>query len=445
MDWNDFSQNTLNDYKVAMNFDIEEYKTELLEVNETISELAYLTHDYFRYYGKFPSKIGRYIIDTLISEKKIDPTSDFLFDNYAGSGTSLVEAKLAGFDSGAIDINPFAVLASNVKTNNYDISILTDMWMHISRDINAAAPYTNGQIMLFDECANEDSEHILNFSKKIYQEFPDVEKWFVSETIFELSIIKYFLLKLPYDKYREFFTLAFFAIIRRVSRAHDGEVRPHVNKKKKIRRPIDAFTKKVTEMIETMQAWNNATDHKVKSCCYVCSNIDSNKVGTLIDSLKLDYKKELGLVVSHPPYLNCFDYIPVYKLKFLWAFGFDEIYGEADYSLIKKSEIKSYPASTDKLINAYFQHNIDSYKVIYNNLKNGGYCCIVIGDCTINKELLSVHKIFIKALESIGFKVDRIVYRTTSYGLGRYAYKHKADYNDNEDGKKDAILFLYKS
>ena len=129
MDWNKLGENTLQDYIDDANFNVSErYETDFLEVSETISELSYLTHDYFRYYGKFPSKVASYIISTLSDQNKISACSDFIFDNYNGSGTSLVEAKLAGFCSGGVDVNPFGVLASNVKTYNYDINKLNDIF-----------------------------------------------------------------------------------------------------------------------------------------------------------------------------------------------------------------------------------------------------------------------------------------------------------------------------
>lgn len=58
---------------------------------------------------------------------------------------------------------------------------------------------------------------------KTYLEFPDIEKWFSLSPIHDLSVIKYCILQLPLGRNREFFLLAFFAIIRRVSRAYDGE------------------------------------------------------------------------------------------------------------------------------------------------------------------------------------------------------------------------------
>lgn len=430
MDWINIQDNTISDYIEDAHFDVfNRYDTDFLEVNETITELSYLTHNYFRYYGKFPSKIGKYIIDSLVESNQLDRNIDFIFDNYNGSGTSMVEAKIAGFHSGGIDINPFGVLAANVKTYNYDVNKLKDTYDKLLESIKSAS---------------SSNVAIGEINKQIYIEFPDVEKWFDTSVIKDLCIIKYFLLTMPYDKYREFFDLAFFAIIRRVSKAYDAEVRPHVNLKKRQRNVIAAFEKKVTEMITTMNAWNQVTSESVISKTVMCNNSNEKQVTKAIDHLKVLFDRQLGLVISHPPYLNCFDYIPVYKLKFFWAFGFNEIYGEHSYKDIKSYEIKSYPAKRDAFINNYFEHNMKAYKAIYDNLKPGGYCCIVIGDCTINKELFSVHKMFILGMESLGYKVRKVTYRSTAYGMGRYAYNNKADYTDNKDGKQDAIIFFQK-
>lgn len=445
MNWKDIQTNTINDYIIDADFTVSDfYSANFLDVSETISELSYLTHDYFRYYGKFPSKIAKYIIDTLVEERKISSDEDFIFDNYNGSGTTMVEAKIAGFSSGGIDINPFGVLAANVKTYNYDVDRLRDIFASLLLKIKASV-FTDNQInFLLSNELEEDAQGISEINKQIYFDFPDVDKWFDEEMIRQLSVIKYFLLSMPQDKYREFFCLGFFAIIRRVSRAYDAEVRPHVNPKKRKRDAINAFEKKISEMISTMTSWNTVTDTKVISQTIICDNSDYKSVSDFIDELQAKFSKSLGLVVSHPPYLNCFDYIPVYKLKFLWAFGFDEIYGKLSYQEIKSAEIRSYPATKDAFVNNYFKHNLDAYKVIFDCLKPGGYCCVVIGDCTINKELFSVHKMLIHGMENIGYIVDRVTYRSTAYGMGRYAYRHRADYTDKDNGKQDAIIFLKK-
>ena len=43
------------------------------------------------------------------------PKEDFMLDNFGGSGTSLVEAKLRGINSIGIDISWLSILASKVK------------------------------------------------------------------------------------------------------------------------------------------------------------------------------------------------------------------------------------------------------------------------------------------------------------------------------------------
>ncbi len=436
-----------NEYYKKSLFNIEEIdcQKEFWDIDETISELSYLTHDFFRYYGKFPSKVGKMIIEDLLDLKRIDKNNDFIVDNYAGSGTSLVEAKIAGIDSIGFDINPFAVLACRVKTYNYDISVLLSMWEKINATICKCDYHYKESIMkgLMPE-VDETTIRRIDVETESLVQNEDFIRWFSVDVLRQLYIIKDTLLAFEYNKEREFFDLAFFAIIRRVSKAHDAEVRPHVNKKKRERDAIDAYVKKVNEMIETMNMWNHSVDNSIYSNSYLVSNTECKVISQIIKIEKESRKKQLGAVLSHPPYLNCFDYISVYKLKFMWADGFEEIFGQKPYSEIKASEIKSYPVNNDLAIERYFAHNYKAYQCVYDNLREGGYCCIVIGDCTVKGELFSVHKAFITMMQEIGFSLEKVAYRSTSYGMGRYAYSFRADYSENKESKQDAILFFKK-
>ena len=85
-----------------------------LDISETIPQLGYGSHQFFRYYGKFPSILGREIISRHTSP------GDRVLDFYSGSGTTQVEAQIAGLESFGVDINPLAVHASNVKTGYFD-------------------------------------------------------------------------------------------------------------------------------------------------------------------------------------------------------------------------------------------------------------------------------------------------------------------------------------
>lgn len=245
-------------YKLSK-IDISRLQQEFWEVNETISELSYLTHSYFRYYGKFPSKIGKMIIQDLDSRNLINSNEDFIVDNYAGSGTTLVEAKMCGFDAFGMDINPFAVLACKVKTRNYNVASLNNYWKKLQSEIvayNQEMLYPNVQELLFTSTTEDMKVQILKEVDEFKLMNKDAEKWFTPKALLGLAIIKSILLSRKADEERNFFELAFFAIIRRVSTAYDGEVRPHVNKKKRERNVLDAYSKKVFEMIELMDKWN---------------------------------------------------------------------------------------------------------------------------------------------------------------------------------------------
>lgn len=428
-------------------FDINKYPIEFWDVNETISELSYLTHGYFRYYGKFPSKIGKLIVDDVSAKGAIDPACDFVLDNYAGSGTTLVEAKLQRFDSYGIDINPFAVLACRVKTKNYNIQELQDYWGSLREEIvacNQAFYPENAQISFLMDADEKTIRAITQEIERFQKDHYDAEKWFSEDAIKGLAIIKALLLSRKYNSVREFFDLAFFSIVRRVSFAYDGEVRPHVNKKKRARNVAAAYIKKVDEMIAAMVDWNHTTSSGVQTNAIICNNANGENVTAFLQSICSQTGKQLGLVVSHPPYLNCFDYIPVYKLKFMWADGFDEVFGKYPFSEIKKMELKAHPADSYINVANYFEHNRLVYQAVFDNLKSGGYCCIVIGDCTIREKLFEVHKTFISILEEIGFVTEKVAYRSTMYGTGQYAYRHRADYSEDADRKKDGVLFFRK-
>ena len=51
-------------------------------------------------------------------------SSDFLFDPYCGSGTSLVEGRLARMSVSGTDMNPTARLIASTKAQNHDVQAL---------------------------------------------------------------------------------------------------------------------------------------------------------------------------------------------------------------------------------------------------------------------------------------------------------------------------------
>lgn len=384
-----------------------DYEVNWWEINQTISQLAYLTHDFFRYYGKFPPTIVSYLL-----KKYPCPPDGCLLDNFSGSGTSLVEAARRGIPAVGIDINPLACLSGVVKTTLYNIKTLRQQLQTVKD-------------LFYKET--------FNYSCVDFPEESFLEKWFFEDNITDLKKLKSILIYLQNDIESDFFVLAFLAVIRRLSKAYDGEVRPHINRSKKMKEPFACFEKKVNEMILSLEELANDYPDTTPSQTYNCD--------TTTNYIERLPSKHYWLVLSHPPYLNCFDYIAVFKLELEWSLGFKNLWMENDLKTIKKLELKSWPAKGN-LIQSYYDGLKRAYTTTYNLQRKGDKLAVVIGDCTINGVLEPVHLKLIDILTNIGYKILELNYRTTNYTTGKYAYKTRADYQGRE--KRDAIIICEK-
>jgi DNA modification methylase len=411
--------------------DYTEIPTQIWDISESIPELAYLTHNFFRYYGKFPSVLARKLIQEFAIPHHV------ILDNYAGSGTSLVEAKLAGYNSIGVDINPFAVLACRVKCRTYSVDELTRRWYYLSELLQEHYSFLLATEDLITNRSKFTYHQSLERAEKYLLETPHIDKWFGSKEKYDLAIIKSCILQLPLDEYREFFTLAFCAIIRRVSKAYDGEIRPHINKTKTPRPVWKAYSKKVTEMISREREWVLC----VKPDIWTIAVFADNRT---LSNIPVFRENPVGLIIAHPPYLNSFDYLPAYSLEFQWATGFHELWTTYDLSSIREIEIRAWPATNPKIYEQYFESQKTMFSEAFKVLVPGGVCCFVIGDSTIRDRLIPVHLMCAEIAQDIGFRLEQVIYRTTHYGVGKYAYNHRADYHDNENGKKDGVLILRK-
>lgn len=369
----------------------------------TIRELAYLVHSHYRYYGKFPSTVAGQILEEVKQPNK----NDYVLDNFCGSGTTLVEAKLRGIPSTGLDISWLSCLASNVKCRHVDIS-------KIKKTLNQI-------IVEFKKlCDTIDAP-----------EEPICKKWFEVDTAADLNTLRTILLSIENSPEKDFLVVAFIAIIRRVSKAFDGEVRPHINKEKRQREVISAFSKKVNDMCGDHEDYMALTKSDVLSQCHVGNNIDP---------LETSKDGDCYLAISHPPYLNSFNYTPVFNLEFYWGMPFEKSYVGAN-SKLYKDEMTAHPAS-EKVVASYFDHLHKCYSRVFEIQKPGAHLAIVIGDCTRKGEIIPVIEKTKDIVEKIGYRLKSINYRTTHYGLGKYAYKTRADYHGKAQKKDGTLIFV---
>lgn len=382
---------------------------EVWKIAATIPQLAYLTHNFFRYYGKFPSVLAR----TLIA--RYSEPGNTVLDNMAGCGTTLVEALLLGRNSVGFDINPLGILAGNVKTRSRRFDEFGRKWQRFNMKVHAAL-----QEGLF-------ADNSMDYKQYVPQRH-DLSKWFLKATVRDLAKLRALIERVTDQEFKEFLTLAFAAIIRRVSNAYDGEVRPHVNPNKRPRRVFEAFTDKVSDMLSRLERLERDLPDKT---------ISSRAIQWDSRAVYQDIAESVDLIVAHPPYLNCFNYIPVYRWEMIWL-GIEP----SEYAA---KEVISWPAKPD-LVERYYADNRKVIQAGKAMLRPGGRYCIVIGDCTIGGRLEKTHVRFIEMCKDSGLDLERVIYRDTYYATGRYAYNHRAEYNYDEEAedKRDMIIVCVK-
>ena len=176
---------------------------------------------------------------TLIKEFK-PKDCRLLLDPYMGSGTSLVEANIAGIDAIGTDINPLALLMSKVKTTHYNLS-----------DIS----YYYSEICLHFSFYNPDDVKDKNFDR-----ISNCTFWYSEDSLLKLSFITQLINELVPDLYQDFFRVALSETIREVSFTRNGEFKRYRMEQEKINtfKPnvFKNFESKVIRNITGLMAFN---------------------------------------------------------------------------------------------------------------------------------------------------------------------------------------------
>ena len=160
----------------------------------------YSTHGFYPYPARFIPQIPRYFIREFMHNHHA------LLDNFAGCGTSLVEAKIAGYDSYGIELNPLGRLLTEVKTTPLDIEVLEDNKRKL------------------DDLLDRSIEPII-------PEFPFRDMWFDKNLQDQLGKIHAGVEKIHNEKVRKFFLVCFASIIRKCSNADPLMVKPVFTKR----------------------------------------------------------------------------------------------------------------------------------------------------------------------------------------------------------------------
>jgi hypothetical protein len=255
-----------------------------------------LTHSIHRYSGKFIPQIARQAIDLLTEPDHL------ILDPYAGSGTTLLEAMLAGRRAVGIDISPLAVLISRTKVTPIDHGALHELWRAA-----ATIPFDRlaGGLGIQRVAGAAETAGPLGFDD------PYFEKWFSEEALASLSAIRIFADQLEDQRLRNVTLVAMSDILRKVSRAHQGF--PNVMFDR--RRVANASVR--TEFLGRLKSIIAAVGE-----LYEATRLLPALTAPTVVLGRAEHAHvadgEVDAVISHPPYIGSVPYAEYGQLSLKW-------------------------------------------------------------------------------------------------------------------------------
>lgn len=354
------------------------------------------TKEFTHCYHTYPAMMIPQIARTLIEEYKPKGRLDLILDPYMGSGTTLVEASLAGINSIGTDLNPLARLMGKVKTTLYNNESILKQFREIQTELIF---YTK------DKVKERNFDRISNYSF-----------WYNEDTLLKLSYLSQ-LIKNVKDK--DFFNVVLSEVVREVSFTRNGEFKRYrMNEASIAKFNPDTFTlfeKKALRNIEGLKDYTSEAKHNVNASIY-----DFNTMyGIPTDIIK---DGDVDMVVTSPPYGDSRTTV-AYGQFSRWAnewFNFDNAKNldkllmggkKATEEIFKTASIRDVLDEIDSLehkrylevvsfLNDYYQ----SIENVAKSVRRGGTVCYVVGDRRVKGVQIPLDYFTAEMFEKFGFK-----------------------------------------
>lgn len=390
---------------------------------------------------KYPAKILPYIPIFFLSSDSYATQDDLVLDNFAGTGTILLESVIHPHlkrNAIGVEINPLARLIAKVKTTPLPTSDLKEE----AKNLISRIKYFTAEVEI-PEFANRD----LWFSKRIQN---------------ELAKIRTSIDDIEDTNFRDFFLVCFSYIIRDVSLA-DPKIAPPVVlkpehfsniperqkevaallRKKKWARPLTYFARTVErniKRVETLNTFDELRRGEVKAEI-IWGDARELKWGKLMVGGKIDStgaelvpNGRVGLVITSPPYINAQKYVRTTKFELFWlglaneeelpaldsAFiGTERIFWD-EYKELHLIGVESADSVIERIyeknkrraciVSRYFDDMRQVMRETYRVLRTGGRFVLVIGDNTICGIKVRSHQILVDiATQDSGFEVETVL------------------------------------
>lgn len=331
------------------------------------------THCFHTYPAMMIPQIARRLIETY------GQSAELLFDPYCGTGTSLVEANIAGIKAIGTDINPLARLIAKTKTTKIDKEILI-IEINKFNDFSFQVNFSQ------------------NFDEIKLPNIKNIDYWFSKENQKKLAIILGYIDTIKNVDIKDFFKVAFSETVREVSFIKNGEFKLVRDKKFYNKSNLDVFEIMISKLERNKNGlieFMNKVKDSVYSKVYGFNTVIEIPANIL-------QKESVDLVITSPPYgdsRTTVAYGQYSRFSNEWL-GFTEaqqldsqLMGGVKSKQIKKfasnilndiiSTIISKDENRAKEVVAFFNDYETSIDNISKVVKKGGYICYVVGNRTV--------------------------------------------------------------
>ncbi len=323
----------------------------------------YLTHRFHSYPARFIPQIPYSFIKLFTNE------GDTVLDPMCGSGTTIVEAFLNNRNAIGNDFNPLSTLITKVKTT----MISNEDMIYLDKKLRTMKRYIDLDYKRVDERLQTLPNRKVS---KIFNKMVISKLETIRETIDEIRFEGFIDL---YDLCRVAFSHTIWSL---VENGTENDVDEHF-----------------LNTIELYKRELKQTKDKL---------ISSPMVTTLTgDSRKLAIEdKAIDLIVTSPPYVNALDYYRTHMYNMLWL--------GMDFINLKRNEIGGHShfiTNRFRLLSEYLGDMLRTMIEMNRVLKVGKFSVIVVGNSSLEYELIESHKFFVNFAAKIGFTHKKTIFR----------------------------------
>ena len=388
--------------------------TEKLDWGRYVSPMSDRQTAPFNWYA-FKHRFGSELVANMFDMFGVKK-GDTVFDPYCGGATTLIKARLDGYNAVGLDLSPFPVFLANVLTRTFDPNKLRRRLADICHDVNTGV------------------------------DIPDVgilDKSYTRQTLKYIYSLRNSISTLDPDA-RDFYLFSLLCILDDVSKAKKSGGFLRITEQEKIPKRMvkKMFIEKSEQLLKGLKLYR-FSDTSVKAVLG-----DARAYPSEVK------RKRYDAILTSPPYPNRHDYTRIYELELLVGFidsnqslknlryetlrshveakkQFDATGYCVPLLLEKKvNELKSRALNNPRIISTLYGYFEDMYlclKEMHNVLKQGRNIGLVVSNVRFAGIMIPVDELLAEVGEQVGLTTEKIFVLRYRGNSSQQMLRHKKE------------------